>query len=145
MSVYDRPKRTRRAPERYEPEEIPNDDYDDDYDVATGEEEETLKRFKGEFDGGDDDEDEDEDSALDEYDENDGFAVPDDQVSEDVDYDEEEDLEDSADFQDDDDEEEVSVEYDDQEDEPDVVDAAIAYQTASTLADEAAAYDDSDE
>ena len=99
-----RPKRNRRAPERYEPDEIPIDDYDDD-EYPTGEESSTgttyVKKWKGQFDDLDDDDDDDDEP--DEYDENDGFLVPDDQVSE----------EDEP-FENDDEEEE---EFDDEEEE----------------------------
>lgn len=90
-SMSDRPKRERRAPTRYEPQEVPVDDYDDDYEtgediaisggsVSNGtdgaEGRDYRKRYKGEFD--ELDEDEEDLDEPDEYEVNDGFLVPDD-------------------------------------------------------------------
>jgi len=99
-----RPKRERRPPQRYEPEEVPIDDFDDDEEIPTGEEEEIVyKRYKGEFDDLDDEEEEDNDEPN-EYDVNDGFIAPDDYES-------------SVDYEDDDQEDEQSADYDDDEEE----------------------------
>ena len=49
--MSNRPKRQIKPVQRYEPEEIPNDDYDDDEEVNDSE---VVKRLKGEFDELDD-------------------------------------------------------------------------------------------
>lgn len=105
-----RPKRTLKPVIRYEPEEIP---VDDDYDDELIDEHEAKKKLKGEFDGYDD-EDEEMMDEPDEYDVNDGFAVPDDYEEEDVELPDEEEEEDE--YVDDDEEEEQEYEYDDDED-----------------------------
>lgn len=101
-----RPKRDRRPPQRYEPEEVPLDDYDEEEvsDIEnSGETRTQQKRWRGEFDGFDEEEDLNE---PDEYDVNDGFVVEDGQgesyndsyesgEEEEFDDEEEEDYEDS--------------------------------------------------
>lgn len=111
-----RPKRTIKPVQRYEPEEIPNDD--DDYDDESLELEEAQKRLKGEFDGLDEDEDEDDDEEEgdepDEYDENDGFLVSDTAPIEVV----EGSGDDSEEYEEDDDENDEDYDDDDEEDVP---------------------------
>lgn len=108
MSRY--PKRQIRAPERYEPEEMPVDDYSDDYlseeaSVTTV----VKKRYRGEFDGHDD---EDEGSEPNDYQTGDGFLVDDDEVDIPDDDDDEEEEEEEFDSDDD-----VSDDYDYDDDE----------------------------
>jgi len=130
--MSDRPKRNRRPPQRYEPEEIPVDDYDDDYSAeapASGMPEDVgvevdRKRWKGEFDEFDDDDEEEFGDEPNEYDMNDGFAVADDYESyEDGKSDEEDEFEDDEeefDEDDDDDDRDYEESY-----EPDVVDPEV--------------------
>ena len=118
-----RPKRNIRPPVRYEPEERPLDDYDDEFTNESLEEEEVRKRLKGEFDGFDDDEDdddEDEGSEPNEYQVGDGFLVDDDEVDEPEDDEEEE--EEFEETDDDDDDEDYD---EDDEDDDDVLPAKI--------------------
>ena len=103
MSI--RPRRETKPVPRYEPEEIP---VDDDYDDELLDESEAKKRLRGEFDGYDDEEEEEESDEPNEYDVDDGFAVPDDYDDDEVelhDHDEDEEEEYLDDDEEDDDNE----------------------------------------
>lgn len=101
-----RPKRNVKPPVRYVPQELPEDD--DDYSDELIDEETAKKKLRGEFDGFDDEEDEDSDEPN-EYDVDDGFAVPDEAVVEEQPTPVEEDDEAPVEGGDDDDDDESSV------------------------------------
>lgn len=125
-----RPKRTIKPIERYTPEEQV---FDDDFSEDSIDPADAKKRLRGEFDGLDDEE-EDLEDGEDEYDVEDGFAVPDDHVESDVPVEDEEEEEPTGD-EDEEEEDEVIV-YED--DEPDVVEpeAVLEDQTAAYIQEE---------
>ena len=132
-----RPKRTIKPVQRYEPvEQVMDDDYSDDF----VEEVDAKKKLRGEFDGFDDEEEEEPLEGPDEYDVEDGFAVPDNYEDPEAQSGNDDDEEEEAD---DDYEEEDDDSYSAKDDrvegqEPDVVEpeAAVELEDAIYLAEE---------